>query len=176
MVFLHLRDEVIMNHRAFIAIAIILLVITAIGCSSSEESTSGEQSQKVVYSPTPVPKQPVERPPLGEDTVSVAVQSTPRHSYEPPPIPESTRTERTGTYSVQIGAYREEFNAEQIASLARDRFKMHVSVSNDRVNALFKVMIGDFTTKEDARAFRDRMSRQFPGEYNDAWVSERPDK
>lgn len=152
------------------ALAAVTMAALYSGCSSSDESTDQGTSST-----------PSQEYPLGqgqsaqkEDTVSVAVQNTPRPTYETktPPPPATP----TGQFSVQIGAYRERDNADQIAALARERFRLNVYTVNDKATALFKVMIGDFSTKDDARAFRDRMTQQYPGEYNDAWVSERPEK
>jgi polyhydroxyalkanoate synthesis regulator phasin len=67
-------------------------------------------------------------------------------------------------------------NAERVAALARERFGKNVYTIPDRLSDLYKVMVGDFTVKDEARRFRDEMVQRFPSDYKDAWVSELPAK
>ncbi|MBI4810871.1 MAG: SPOR domain-containing protein, partial [Ignavibacteriales bacterium] len=82
----------------------------------------------------------------------------------------------TGKFSVQIGAYKMPDNADRIASLAKERFNMNVYTNYDETDQLYKVMIGDFESKDSARSFRDAMATKYPDDYKDAWVSENPQK
>lgn len=77
-------------------------------------------------------------------------------------------------FTVQLGAYVSEEAAGTVSALAKTRFAREIVTVFDRVDGLHKVMLGVFETKEAARNFRDTIVRQYPGEYNDAWVSERP--
>jgi cell division septation protein DedD len=163
----------------------ITLCITAaiflIGCSSSEESTNKQET------PPPAevkkaPEQPIvkQEPPVVKkiDTVNVDIQNQQKPIYEPKPTvpPPMQNANPSGKYSVQIGAYKMPDNADRIASLAKERFNLNVYTSVDKLDNLYKVMIGDFNSKDEARNFRDEMARKFPSDYKDAWVSENPQK
>ena len=41
---------------------------------------------------------------------------------------------------------------------------------------LFKVLVGNFAVKDDARRFRDEILQKYPAEYKDAWVTEIPQR
>jgi cell division septation protein DedD len=77
-----------------------------------------------------------------------------------------------GKFTVQLGAYQSEDGASKIAALARSRFTRDVYTVFNDTDALYKVMLGVFDTKEEARNFRDTIVRQFPADYRDAWVSD----
>jgi cell division septation protein DedD len=105
--------------------------------------------------------------------VSVAVQQAQKPAYEASdPVKTDLVPGPTAKYCVQIGAYKLRENADVVASAAETRFARAVYTIHDAGTDLFKVMIGDFATKDEARSFRDRMVQQYPGEYKDAWVSE----
>ncbi len=164
--------------------SIMLCVVASlffIGCSSSEEATDKQETPP----PAEVQKAPEavivkEEPPVIKkiDTVNVDIQNQQKPIYEPtptpPPLPENQIP--AGKYSVQIGAYKMPDNADRIASLAKERFNLNVYTSVDKADNLYKVMIGDFNSKDEARNFRDEMARQFPSDYKDAWVSENSQK
>jgi ABC-type cobalamin/Fe3+-siderophores transport system ATPase subunit len=77
-----------------------------------------------------------------------------------------------GKFTVQLGAYQSEEAARKVASVAESRFTRQLFTVYDAVDRLYKVMLGMFDTKDQARAFRDTIVRQYAGEYVDAWVSE----
>ena len=77
-----------------------------------------------------------------------------------------------GKFTVQLGAFQSGEGASAVADLARSRFAREVYTVRDARDGLYKVMLGVFDTKELARTFRDSIVRQFPQEYNDAWVSD----
>ncbi len=103
------------------------------------------------------------------DTVNVGVQNNQKPTYE---TPATTGVRPTGRWSVQVGAYQMPDNADRVASLAKERFTTAIYTFLDKKDNLYKVMVGDFTTKEDARRFRDDMVQKYPSDYKDAWVSE----
>jgi hypothetical protein len=76
-----------------------------------------------------------------------------------------------GKFTVQLGAFQSEEGAAAAAALAKSRFSREVYAIFDGSDRLYKVMLGAFDTKEQARSFRDTIVRQFPEEYRDAWVS-----
>ena len=168
-----------MKHsQLYLFIVLLIAAIALLGCSSSTQSSKGEQEE----TNPPAPPKPAETrtikkeqpPPSAVDTVSVDVQNTKKPSYES----KDTRSPATptGRYSVQVGAYKMADNADRIAALAKERYNRSVYTVQDPSDNLYKVMIGDFTTKDEARKFRDEMVQQFPGDYKDAWVSENPQK
>lgn len=85
-------------------------------------------------------------------------------------------TAPTGKFSVQIGAYKLQDNADHVASLAKERFGKNIYTILDPPSGLVKVYLGDFMVKDDARKFRDEMALKYPSDYKDAWVSENPQK
>ncbi len=151
-----------------------LLLLT--GCSSSNESAARQAGTPAVQNTgrAEEPAARVDKPVTPADTVNVTVRNTERPSYEPKSQTSTAARQAvpTGRYSVQLGAYKMPDNAERIASLARERFRLNVYTSYDKNDNLYKVMLGDFASKDDARAFRDSMVQQYPLDYRDAWVSE----
>ena len=152
----------------FVAITCVAIILVA-GCKSSEES-SQQKDDKVMQVPPLPPKQEVK---TGDkvDTVDVTMQNSQKPSYEP-----SSKTPATSGYSVQVGAYKMQDNADRVAQLAKERFTQQVYTYPDKVSGLFKVMIGNFVTKDEARKFRDEMAQRFPSDYKDAWVSDNTQK
>ena len=67
-------------------------------------------------------------------------------------------------------------NAERVASLTKERLGKNVYTIHDDASDLYKVLVGDFTSQDEARRYRDQIASQFPGEYQDAWVSAIPKK
>ena len=140
------------------------------GCASSEESTEKKET------PPPVVQKPSDQAPSPQpeiatkvDTVHVVnVQTSPKPSYEPTP----TNEPAAGNFAVQIGAFKMQESAERAAVLAKERFGKDVTTLPDKLNNLFKVLVGSFTMKDDARKFRDEILQKFPAEYKDAWVTE----
>jgi len=108
------------------------------------------------------------------DTVTVNKQNTERPLYNsnaPSTSPADTSGSMPqGKFSVQIGAYKMPDNADRIVALAKERFTQHVYLFFDKTDNSYKVLIGDFNIKDDARTFRDQMAQQFPSDYKDAWV------
>lgn len=90
-------------------------------------------------------------------------------------IPETAErdvTEHTEYFTVQIGAYSQPLNAERTFRTAQQRFNLETNTEYDSINELYKITVGKFTNYEQARAFRDRIMRDYPTEYYDAWVVE----
>jgi len=108
------------------------------------------------------------------DTVTVNKQNTERPLYNSnasaTPPTDTSGSMPQGKFSVQIGAYKMPDNADRIVALAKERFTQHIYLFFDKTDNSYKVLIGDFTIKDDARTFRDQMAQQFPGDYKDAWV------
>ena len=147
------------------------IALVVAGCAGSYD-----QAEKSSAPPTPAPpsKEAVSTPPR-PDTVSVSVQKAQKPPYETTdPVKTALPADAPTKYFVQIGAYKQQENADVVASRAKSRFAREIYTIHDAGADLFKVMQGDFPTKDDARSFRDRMVQQYPGDYKDAWVSELP--
>lgn len=108
------------------------------------------------------------------DTVNaVDIQTTSKPNYNPEVTMNTSQVSiSAGNFSVQIGAYETEESAKRCAYLAKERFKEEVIIMLAQLNNLYKVLIGKFSTKDEARKFRDEINQKFPTEYKDAWVTE----
>lgn len=71
---------------------------------------------------------------------------------------------------VQIGAFKDPYNASRIQTLARARYRIPVLNDFHPVYGLYQIRIGFFETVEAARGFRDRLRQEFPNDYADSWV------
>jgi cell division septation protein DedD len=139
-----------------------MIVLFFAGCKTSEKSSDAGENSKTNTSGSERIAAEVKSK---ADSIAARAQAEARIS--PPP-------KVSGKYAVQIGAYTTPENALKIADQAKERFNQLVYTYHDRVNNLYKVFIGDFLLKDEARNYRDEMVQKFPGEYNDAWVSEHP--
>ncbi len=148
------------------------------GCGSSNESTQQKES-----TPSTTTQKPADNSGKADqsvttskvDTVNVVnVQTNAKPTYETKSLDQNTATTAAsmGNFSVQIGAYKTDENANRAASLAKERFGTTVMTISDKTDGLFKVLVGSFSTREDARKFRDDIASKYPGDYNDAWVKE----
>jgi len=149
--------------RAFPAFFIALAFIAA-GCSSSKQAD--KTGSTTVQNPSETPSKTEA---AKTDTFDVKVDNSKKPSYEP-----STGAAQAGNFAVQIGAYQKQDNADKMAALARDRFAVNVSTVFDRAKALYKVLVGNFPTKDQARQFRDEMVQKYPSDYKDAWTTDIP--
>ena len=143
------------------------------GCSSGS-SYGNNDTQPAASAPlSGAAEKPSQSLQTKSDTLNVNAQNSPKPVYDSRP---QKKAEPAGKYSVQVGAYKMADNAERIASLARERFGKSVYTLPDKSTDLYKVMVGDFMVKDDARRFRDDMVQKYPGDYKDAWVCEVPQK
>lgn len=136
------------------------------GCGTSEPPATKSSPPAVsTEQPTPPPVVRNEPPPA----------PTPdEQKVTPPATPQETH--QSGNFAVQLGAYKQQESADRIAGLAKERYNRMVSITYDNSAGLYKVSIGSFPSKDDARRFRDTMVQQYPTDYKDAWVSEIPPK
>jgi cell division septation protein DedD len=147
--------------KPIVILAVCMIGLLFAGCKTSEKSSD---VQKSGTNPTGSERIAAE---VRNKADSIAARAQAEARILPPP-------KVTGKYAVQIGAYTTPENALKIADLAKQRFNLLIYTFHDKTDNLYKVFIGDFSTKDDARNYRDEMVRKFPGEYNDAWVSEHP--
>lgn len=163
-----------------ILLTVLLSVICFLpGCSSSEETSSTEgatrpQDTQAQKPPEHTPALEVKNP-QKIDTLNVDVQNTPKPPYDSrASLPTIGSAPPSGKFSVQIGAYKMPDNAERVAGLAKERFgkSVYTLTLADKAGEIYKVYIGDFTLKDEARKFRDEMVQKYPADYKGAWVSE----
>ncbi len=141
--------------------AICMIVIFFAGCATSEKSTDDQKSGTRTTNSERIAAEVKNR------ADSIAARSKVESQILPPP-------KISGKYTVQLGAYTTPENAVKVADVAKERFNLLVYTFHDKTDNLYKVFMGDFLIKDDARNYRDDMVRRYPGEYNDAWVSEHP--
>jgi cell division septation protein DedD len=157
--------------KATLAVFVIAAALIAGGCSSSKESSGGKSGAPSVQSPAESPSKGEPGAAARTDTFDVKVDNTRKPAYEP-----STPAGQPGNYAVQIGAYQKKDNADRVAALARDRFAVSVGTIFDSPSNLYKVLVGNFTTKDEARKFRDDMVQKYPSDYKDAWTTDIPQR
>ncbi|MBI3193529.1 MAG: SPOR domain-containing protein [Ignavibacteriae bacterium] len=156
----------------FIFSFLLLSSLILFGCSSSEETQSEKEAteQQVTKDQT----QDLPPPPPGEsDTIDVVSKDNKEETSIQQPTTENLPIS-TGMYAVQVGAFKVTETADQIASLAKTRFSIQVLTLLDKETGLTKVLVGSFTTKAEARTFRDKLLQQYPDDYKDAWTTELP--
>ena len=152
-----------------LSIVVLITSLVLIGCTSSEQTTERVKNEQ----PPPAQRQPEQEQAQKVDTLNVNVQKVPPPRNEPSVIPQPPASKWTGKFAVQVGAYRVAEKASQIADIARERFGSKVFTVYDRDRDLTKVLVGDFMTKDEARKYRDQITKQYP-DYTDAWVTEFP--
>ena len=171
-----------MNRLSIIIVCFWIAAVLIIGgCSSSEESTKQKESPTSTTTQQP-PEETIKTEaaaPAKTDTVNVVnVQDTPKPTYEPNTTQQTGSPSATsaGVFAVQIGAYKTEENAERASALAKERFGLIVQTISDKSDLLFKVLVGSFSTRDEARKFRDDITQKYPLDYKDAWVKDMSQK
>jgi hypothetical protein len=85
---------------------------------------------------------------------------------------ERTPAEPGRYFTVQLGAYKQPANAEQAYRNAMRRFSLETNTEYDPADELYKITVGIFADYDTARTFCDRIIRDYPSDYADAWVVE----
>ena len=160
---------------------LVTILLGAPGCGSSEETSTNEGTKPAQEAPAAQTAEKQDKQEVTRaqkiDTLNVDVKDTPKQAYDSRgSVPRPGSTTPSGKFSVQVGAYKMPDNAERVANLAKERFGKTVYTMPDKDTDLYKVYIGDFAVKDDARRFRDEMVQKYPTDYIDAWVSENPQK
>ena len=73
-------------------------------------------------------------------------------------------------YTIQIGAFKDPVKASKIQQTAKERYKLPVVNNFYKSSEMYQIRIGRFASREAAQAFRERMRKEFPADYKDAWV------
>ncbi len=190
---IHLKQQIVINFLQLIGFPMkrltsllfgFLLISSLIvfGCSSSSETQQEkEATDAAAKTNTDVTTQVATEQEKAKDTIEATTkeetQAIPQTEQTPEPantMQEMAPNMSSGSYAVQIGAFKMSETAEEIGSLAKNRFNVNVKTFLDRETGLTKVLIGSFATKDEARAFRDQIAKQFSEDYKDAWVTEIP--
>jgi cell division protein FtsN len=101
----------------------------------------------------------------------VSTSDTVRADSRPDPVQTSNaQVDDEIRYMVQIGAFKDPINASRVQALARERFRVPVVNDYQPFLKLYQTRIGFFRTEEEADKFRQRMQREFPKDYRDAWI------
>ena len=136
------------------------LAVLLPGCSSTEEPAA---------QPGPPLPAPRTEPPRGVQVRTSADTVNALHAAVHGTV--GAAEKRAGDrFTVQIGAFREAPRAGALQAQARRRF--HESVLNDyhAGTGLYQIRIGSFATREEARAFLERIRHDYPADYADSWI------
>ena len=79
------------------------------------------------------------------------------------------RTEQI-RFMVQIGAYKDPHHASVVQAEARKRYAIPVLNDFYAGAGLYQIRIGFFESREAARAFQQKMQRDYPSDYKDSWI------
>lgn len=144
-----------------------LLTALLAGCGTPEYATDQRVPPPTIPPPYVVPDTVRPEPPLSfriqSDTVATA--------GTPGAAPQGSTAESPDIrYMVQIGSFRNAANAAAIQARARERYGVPVVNDYNTITGLYQIRIGFFETREAALALRNRLAREFPEEYGDAWV------
>jgi cell division protein FtsN len=175
-----------MKQRAWIVLTLSFVVVLVIGCSSSDELSASDQSEKetntaferiddeesiIPETDEPVEIEVVEDEPIPEREQNVPVRSsagtqekTPVETVKPTPV-QPTVTSQSGAmmWSVQLGAFKNESGAFELVEDLKKKFNQPVYKRYDAVTGYYKVTLGSYQTREQATAFKlDVQSRGFP--------------
>jgi cell division septation protein DedD len=78
-----------------------------------------------------------------------------------------------GKYFVlQLGAFQQSANATRIGELFKKRSSQPVNLLFDPAVKMYRIMVGNFATKEEAMAFQAQLKKDFPKDYDESWVAE----
>ncbi len=172
-----------MKHLSSLLFGFLLITsLIVFGCSSSSETQQEkEATEAVAKSGAEATKQVMTEQEKPKDTLETAMkeevpasQPTELTSTTSNTTQQTASSTSSGYYAVQVGAFKMPEKAEEIASLAKNRFNINVKTFLDKETGLTKVLVGSFGSKAEARTFRDQIAKQFGEDYNDAWVTEIP--
>jgi len=91
------------------------------------------------------------------------------HGAEHGTVGASGRSEQI-RFMVQIGAYKDPHHASAVQAAARKRYTIPVLNDFYAGAGLYQIRIGFFDSREAARAFQQKMQRDYPADYKDSWI------
>ncbi len=143
-----------------------ILVIAAM--TSLQSCGSVEETEKV----TPPPVVEIQKPPDPPVSFSTTTDTIATTSSVRPPESPAVQHNPEIRFMVQIGAFKDAENASRIQALARERYRQPVFNDYNTAISLYQIRLGFFETREAAKEFRDRMVKEYPEDYKDAWVAQ----
>jgi cell division protein FtsN len=135
------------------------------GCGPSQEA----QEEKTLPPAEPV-KQDVKKPDMEFEMRTDTVDAV-RKKAEPGAV-QADSTNWIIQYTVQVGAFKDPQNASLAQAKAKTRLQLPVTNEYDQKTGLYQIRVGSFARREEAAAFRQKLQRDYPGEYNDSWIAE----
>jgi len=178
------------NLLLFLVVFFLLVLIGCLPPESTKESAQPAVDTTRIAPPVkavePVPKPTatlVERKEQGfvtqSDTIEVQVVSQKPDSAKvqaaPVVVPTESKAPVQGKkkfFALQIGAFQQEANANRIAEIFKKRSDKRIDQFYDASVKLYRVLVGSFSTKEEANAFQAQLKKDFPKEYPESWVAE----
>ena len=136
-------------------------ILPGTGCGSSSET----QTDSTAKPPPSVVRQ---TPPPVELTTTTDTLHTvpPREGARP----DSSASQLRARYTVQIGAFKNAGNANDVQQKARQRYQLPVFSDFDTARGFYRICIGVFDSRKSAETFGENLRKEFPGEYSDCWV------
>ncbi len=158
--------------KSSLTIACLLLCgIIASGCGSSENATQEETSTES-QAPPPSPPPAQTQSPVGVETRTDTIATIHQAIQEPEPAPRAAPS-FDGAYCVQVGAFHKAAHATALESLTKDRFHMPTTSQYFEKLSVYRVRVCGFRTIRDALSFKNKITKAYPGEFDDAWVIDR---
>lgn len=150
-----------------------------VGCSGSDEAKKNEEAQKqnaefskTDQGETPTPKtvtppdvKPVEKELPQTEKEIPQQQEPPKVTKEESPAMQTQPTQKSGStmWSVQIGAFKNEAGALQLASEAKMKFNQPIYKDFDPVTGFYKVTVGSFSTHDQVSKYKlEVQSKGYP--------------
>ena len=131
-----------------------------LGCPSAEtggpQEVTAEETPAVTVEEAPATEAVSSEPTSVETTAAETTDVEAITTEAPPAAPaeELTPAPKMG-YRVQIGAFSFEEGANKVKIRAESELNQKVYV--DFIEGMYKVRVGDFLTREDAEAYRDKL-------------------
>jgi cell division septation protein DedD len=175
------------------------VILSLIGCVSSEETGAGDRAKSPVQIFGPIDtthhlahresnRDTISKPKIDstklvitkrprvaskfkskQDTVRVSIVKKSK-SYSRS-YNKMIRSEHP-TFTVQIGAFKKASNALQAQKRAKERFVDQPVFNNFfKSDKLYRVSIGRYEDRKSAFAFADTVKEQFPVEYQKCWIN-----
>ncbi|MDE3057214.1 MAG: SPOR domain-containing protein [Bacteroidota bacterium] len=184
-----------LKHKTYLLIFCVASGLMLWGCSSSEtekETAAPSPADSAAIAPRQALSQPAgeqssaaqpkpEKKPARQGFVAredtIEAQLVKKNKWNPAAEPRAPRNrlkamERKKYYSVQVGAFRIIANAERCQKLVKKRFRKPVHQFYDRGIKMYRITVGNFSTKKTAFVFLRRVKNDFAKDYSDAWVAE----
>lgn len=147
-----------MRHRWYPGLSACIAVILT-SCGSSTETQESPPPRP------PVVKQATPGIQFETRTDTVALEKSQLDSMHAPQA-----REVEVRYMVQIGAFKDPHYASLVQSAARERYHMPTVNDYNTALALYQIRLGFFATRDAAGAFKQRLQKEHPKDYKDAWV------